>query len=518
MAIIGANSQPMQRELVAVQRMAQQAGVNITRGLENGGGHGGKSGAIRESIVMLREIGRGNWSRVPGSFSILLQQMGVLNKLTGSTASTSRILADAWQAQSEKAHLAAIAATRKAAASAAAFAADEAETTATLEQAVADETAAGAAIQHAQALRLKAVAAGEAAAAETVEAAASVGTVGVIGSVIAGVAIAVGLLWYRVKGTAAALEDLKKGDFTPTYIAKHLQGANAALEGQKKINEEVRKTAELYNSAAEQSKRLSEESKHHFEHLRQMNEFEKNPQRKAANELRINAQERAEQIKLAEFEKQKLERESLQRKKNADAIKVTSKEQDEQNVAHTKANADEAEKFLKTHEHFGTAGDKFSAVLHGGVLPGQAQAAFDAAQSTDKKKVEDARTAVEAHKAAVETAAANDELRKRKEELTKGAAESAARATGIGLSLPTMKSRAAQVDKEEAELSAKKLLAEQKNLHGNVNSLQRVGAFAGVGTLESLTKRSVGHLASIDHQIKNLTSPGSTTPAMGGKY
>jgi len=311
---------------------------------------------------------------------------------------------------------------------------------------------------------------------------------------------------------------LKKGDFTPTYIAKHLQGANAALEGQKKINEEVRKTAELYNSAAEQSKRLSEESKHHFEHLRQMNEFEKNPQRKAANELRINAQERAEQIKLAEFEKQKLERESLQRKKNADAIKVTSKEQDEQNVAHTKANADEAEKFLKTHEHFGTAGDKFSAVLHGGVLPGQAQAAFDAAQSTDKKKVEDARTAVEAHKAAVETAAANDELRKRKEELTKGAAESAARATGIGLSLPTMKSRAAQVDKEEAELSAKKLLAEQKNLHGNVNSLQRVGAFAGVGTLESLTKRSVGHLASIDHQIKNLTSPGSTTPAMGGKY
>jgi len=35
-------------------------------------------GAIGELIVIFREIGRGNWSRVPGSISILAQRMGVL--------------------------------------------------------------------------------------------------------------------------------------------------------------------------------------------------------------------------------------------------------------------------------------------------------------------------------------------------------------------------------------------------------------------------------------------------------
>jgi len=47
------------------------------------GGEGGlpSSGVLREATVLLREISRGNWSRVPGSLSILIQRLGVLKYL-----------------------------------------------------------------------------------------------------------------------------------------------------------------------------------------------------------------------------------------------------------------------------------------------------------------------------------------------------------------------------------------------------------------------------------------------------
>jgi hypothetical protein len=44
-------------------------------------GHGANSGAMRETLVLLREIGRGNWNRVPGSLSILLGQLGLMKLL-----------------------------------------------------------------------------------------------------------------------------------------------------------------------------------------------------------------------------------------------------------------------------------------------------------------------------------------------------------------------------------------------------------------------------------------------------
>jgi hypothetical protein len=48
------------------------------------------NGVLRETLVIFREIGRGNWARVPGSFSLILQYAGVLkyllNPLVGSVA------------------------------------------------------------------------------------------------------------------------------------------------------------------------------------------------------------------------------------------------------------------------------------------------------------------------------------------------------------------------------------------------------------------------------------------------
>ena len=45
----------------------------------SGGGHGGgRSGVLRESMVLVREISRGNWTRASGSASILIGQLGKL--------------------------------------------------------------------------------------------------------------------------------------------------------------------------------------------------------------------------------------------------------------------------------------------------------------------------------------------------------------------------------------------------------------------------------------------------------
>lgn len=91
-AIIGADSSQMQSELRIVDKMAKQTGQNIQAGL-SGGGHSGQSGIIRETIVLMREISRGNWSRVPGSLSILLQKIGILNTLFKDNSAVARAAA-----------------------------------------------------------------------------------------------------------------------------------------------------------------------------------------------------------------------------------------------------------------------------------------------------------------------------------------------------------------------------------------------------------------------------------------
>jgi len=48
---------------------------------DNGGGHGANSGVITESLVLLRELSRGNFNRAAGSVSILIQRLGILGKV-----------------------------------------------------------------------------------------------------------------------------------------------------------------------------------------------------------------------------------------------------------------------------------------------------------------------------------------------------------------------------------------------------------------------------------------------------
>lgn len=83
LAIIGADANPLKRELQAVDKMAAKTGANIQHGIG-----GGKSTVMRETLVLLREISRGNWSRVPGSLSILLSQLGLLEGVTTAAVGT----------------------------------------------------------------------------------------------------------------------------------------------------------------------------------------------------------------------------------------------------------------------------------------------------------------------------------------------------------------------------------------------------------------------------------------------
>lgn len=84
-AIFSADAEPFRKELKSAEALAAQSGRNISSSLS---GHGGiRAGAMREFLVALREVGRGDFTRLPGSISILIQRLGllkyILNPLAG---------------------------------------------------------------------------------------------------------------------------------------------------------------------------------------------------------------------------------------------------------------------------------------------------------------------------------------------------------------------------------------------------------------------------------------------------
>lgn len=105
-ATIGANSDPMRRELLAVQRMADQTGARLQSAVS---GHmSGSGGIMRESIVVLREILSGRFNaRTAGSVSILAQRLGLLGVILKGTSEESKALATAQKVQAAATALAA---------------------------------------------------------------------------------------------------------------------------------------------------------------------------------------------------------------------------------------------------------------------------------------------------------------------------------------------------------------------------------------------------------------------------
>lgn len=193
MAVIGANADPMRRELQAVNRMANATGRNLNSAFN---GHGvGRSGSMRETLVLMREIGRGNWTRVPGSLSILLGQLGILKLLFKDAAGEAEVLAQALAKKAAESALAARAAQEVVAANQAGLAAQTRTSAGTLLAVQADKEKAASALAVAEADRVKAVAARDAATAMEEEGTASKFALSPIG-MLAVALIAVGTAAY----------------------------------------------------------------------------------------------------------------------------------------------------------------------------------------------------------------------------------------------------------------------------------------------------------------------------------
>src|SRR5208337_704661 len=100
---------------------------------------GGISGIFREVLVIFRELGRGNLTRIPGSVTLLAQYLGVLGKLVKSTAQDAVLAAAAQDKLAASMARSALAAEAKASASRRAAAAETADAAAAQELVAANE-------------------------------------------------------------------------------------------------------------------------------------------------------------------------------------------------------------------------------------------------------------------------------------------------------------------------------------------------------------------------------------------
>ena len=123
----------------------------------------------------------------------------------------------------------------------------------------------------------------------------------------------------------------------------------------------MEKSIALYNSAASAAKRLDEATKSHYQHLQKMNEYQEQAELNAAQTdadkdairskysekaLQLKIQERDEDVRNKQDEATALVKESDEKKRQGDAIRVSSKEHDEQLLAQKKKSAEEAQKYL----------------------------------------------------------------------------------------------------------------------------------------------------------------------------
>lgn len=500
-----------------VQRMAAQTGASLNSAMD-GGGHV-RTGAMRETLVLMREISRGNWNRVPGSFTLLLQQLGVLSKLTGNQATAAQVLAGAWEQQAAKAGAAAVAATRKAAASLAAFEADLLETDATLNQAAADEIAAAAAIQNMKATQAKAAVAGEAAAAEG---AAAGGGLAVIGIGLAALAVVALSVYETFWGLKNALKGMELPELKDDYIPKILRHTSDAANAQRRITDEVKKTIEAYNGAEAAAGRVSKATDSHFNHLRKMAELIKDPATKSAALLKIDNDERNTKLSDKYSEKSNLEIESRRKTAQAANIKVHTAEEDAKDLRDLETRKKAGEEWLSKFGSTSKYIKEGAATLFGGgggvgLLGIAGNAALGYKERKDKIEASgigsdaQAQAAIYAYNQRLDAIEQNKIKRKEKEEAQKEAARLAGKANQIGQSIPDIEKANAQTKKDAEEYAAAELANRpHKAIHGSVNNLQKIGAYTtpAMDTMHTANR----HLAKIEKNTDHLGLAGHGNP------
>jgi hypothetical protein len=496
-ATFGADARPFKREIASMEALSVRAGKNIAAGLSgttagystgegSASGHGGRGGIIGEMVGMFRELGRGNFSRMPGSLSILIQRMGLLKYLMVDNAGAAAALADATEKAALRAANLAKWATEEAVATRAAYDAKGTDVVVTMAQVDADEAAAVAARVHAEAMREEASAANAAAAGVKN----TIGPLGIVLGIILGIAVGAYAAYKQSTALINKLTGFKIPDFEPKYIAQHLQAVNRIAEDWKHITLEVQKTIDKYESVSEVANRAAEASKKHYDHLRKMNELSMaTPEQKEKNRAAIDAAERDANLAAKSKEQADLAKEGANLQAQANAVTVPSKEHDQnisdRNMAMFKA-ADEAAKAIEASKMEGTfrknGRDIFRAY----------NAATDSGVSTkdlnkaEAQVIQDRAKWKKAYEASINQMATNDETRKAQEELTKRASESLSKAAQTGLEVEDMRRTNSQANKDESEEVKAKLL-EGKKGEGSREVTER----EKIGAAESLVQVSL---------------------------
>lgn len=206
-------------ELAMISDIARAGGVagNLGGGSHSlGAGGTGFAGVIRESLVILREASRGNWTRMAGSVTLLAQYTGLLGTVIKSSASEAVKQAQAMNA-------AAAAAAR---------------------QALAEESLGTANIQAATTARAAAVAAAEqaeaaTAAAETQLAMAttSLGPIGWLAAAVIAVGVAFTFVWREMRKSNEEMRNAAEiSDVTRTNFRDEAEAIDKAADAAKNFS------------------------------------------------------------------------------------------------------------------------------------------------------------------------------------------------------------------------------------------------------------------------------------------
>ena len=269
--VFGANSTQFQAELSRMQTLAAASGRRISGSMAGGHGHAGQTGIVRESTVIGREIAMGRgMGRIIASLTLLSQYINTATRNAKQGVQASEMIADAYDKAAVKARLAAIAALKKAEASAIAAEMDGFEDAASIAAADANALEAKKAEQAAVALEAKAVAAGEAAAADEAAAAAAVtagsafkvlfGALGVFALLL----VIIAELYIAVKGLTEIFNlsaNMQKK--AAEYAHEHTLTVYEEIEAQEKLKnamEDARLAVEKMNVAKDRSVEITREA------------------------------------------------------------------------------------------------------------------------------------------------------------------------------------------------------------------------------------------------------------------
>ena len=305
--------------------------------------------------------------------------------------------------------------------------------------------------------------------------------------------------------------DLSAVDIGDTYIAKLDRHISNAKNAQRELNEEIRKTTEQYNSAAEAAKRISDITNQHFEHQRQMNRLSNAPESvKNQRELEINMAERAQQIANKEAEQAALKAESEKKyaevRQRFSSLPTKQEDEDTQKKLDEKARA--ARDFLKNPESFWQKAQEAYMENVGGLLHrGEWVKYFDELKN---RGAVGAQAAIDAANNFKDKSTQNDISRGLMNGDLEVAKKSASGAVAIGLDLPRMRAEAAQKNQDEAELNRAKMLSGGRGSM-DLTANQRIGAFAmpQQTTMIDLTRKVVANGVEANKKLDELVKKTS---------